>query len=253
MTRPAAKPGPGQITVTRIGSTIGAHKQEQKNACLRGLGLGRIGTWRTLEDTPAVRGMVAKVAHLVSVTAYQPVETRSRRGRPTQPRRQRAYIWEQDEWPELTWDDKRLKPLKEKLSAARNALRTRFDELALHEDERQLLADDISQLLAAPPEQPNVAQVMRDATSNHAAPIDKERICDWHRQLFPDGIGDGRNIITGDWRRPEDDPMVVEYQKAIGKSHIHFEAPPASRITDEMRAVRHRERARQTRSRIPNA
>ena len=40
MTRRAAKPGLGQITVTRIGRTIGAHKQKQKNDCLRGLGLG---------------------------------------------------------------------------------------------------------------------------------------------------------------------------------------------------------------------
>ena len=36
-------------------------------ATLRGLGLGRIGRERTLEDTPAVRGMVAKVAHRVDI------------------------------------------------------------------------------------------------------------------------------------------------------------------------------------------
>ena len=36
-------------------------------ATLRGLGLGRIGRQKTLEDTPAVRGMIRKVAHLVQV------------------------------------------------------------------------------------------------------------------------------------------------------------------------------------------
>jgi len=36
-------------------------------ATLRGLGLGRIGRTRTLEDTAAVRGMIAKVNHLVEV------------------------------------------------------------------------------------------------------------------------------------------------------------------------------------------
>jgi large subunit ribosomal protein L30 len=32
-----------------------------------GLGLNKMGRERTLEDTPSVRGMIAKVAHLVSV------------------------------------------------------------------------------------------------------------------------------------------------------------------------------------------
>jgi len=31
------------------------------------LGLGRIGKQRTLEDTPSVRGMIAKVSHMVKV------------------------------------------------------------------------------------------------------------------------------------------------------------------------------------------
>jgi large subunit ribosomal protein L30 len=34
---------------------------------LVGLGLARRGRIRTLEDTPAVRGMIDKVAHLVRV------------------------------------------------------------------------------------------------------------------------------------------------------------------------------------------
>jgi len=34
---------------------------------LKGLGLGRIGRVRELEDTPAVRGMINKVHHLVEI------------------------------------------------------------------------------------------------------------------------------------------------------------------------------------------
>jgi len=34
---------------------------------LVGLGLGRIGKQRELEDTPAIRGMIAKVSHLVEI------------------------------------------------------------------------------------------------------------------------------------------------------------------------------------------
>ena len=35
--------------------------------CIKGLGLRRIGSSRELEDTPAVRGMIAKVSYLLEV------------------------------------------------------------------------------------------------------------------------------------------------------------------------------------------
>jgi len=53
------------VTVTQTGSSIG-RKQNQR-ATLVGLGLGRIGRTRTLEDTPSVRGMIDTVSHLVKV------------------------------------------------------------------------------------------------------------------------------------------------------------------------------------------
>jgi large subunit ribosomal protein L30 len=54
-----------KITVEQTGSAIG--RTERQFRTLRGLGLTRIGRRRTLEDTPAVRGMIAKVAHLVKI------------------------------------------------------------------------------------------------------------------------------------------------------------------------------------------
>ncbi|MFQ6016891.1 MAG: 50S ribosomal protein L30 [Kiloniellaceae bacterium] len=53
------------ITVTQIASPIGRPKDQR--ATLIGLGLNRINRSRELEDTPAVRGMVEKVRHLVRV------------------------------------------------------------------------------------------------------------------------------------------------------------------------------------------
>ena len=53
------------ITVQLKKSTIGS-TQKQKD-CVRGLGLKKIGTVRTLENTPSVRGMVKKVIHLLEV------------------------------------------------------------------------------------------------------------------------------------------------------------------------------------------
>ena len=53
------------LTVRQTGSAIRQPKDQRQT--LTGLGLGRIGKTRTLEDTPAVRGMINKVAHLVEI------------------------------------------------------------------------------------------------------------------------------------------------------------------------------------------
>ena len=53
------------ITIEQTGSPIGRPAAQRQT--LVGLGLNKIGRRASLEDTPAVRGMVAKVAHLVRV------------------------------------------------------------------------------------------------------------------------------------------------------------------------------------------
>lgn len=56
----------GQIKVTQTGSAIGA-KPKQRGT-LRALGLRRIGMTNILPDTPDVRGQLAKVPHLITVS-----------------------------------------------------------------------------------------------------------------------------------------------------------------------------------------
>jgi len=41
---------------------------EKQKANVRGLGLRKVGSERTLENTPAVRGMIKKVIHMLEVT-----------------------------------------------------------------------------------------------------------------------------------------------------------------------------------------
>ena len=53
------------LIVTQVGSPIG-RKHDQRET-LVGLGLNKMHRTRELPDTPAVRGMVAKVQHLVRV------------------------------------------------------------------------------------------------------------------------------------------------------------------------------------------
>ncbi|HBO59630.1 MAG TPA: 50S ribosomal protein L30 [Alphaproteobacteria bacterium] len=53
------------IKVKQTGSIIGATKVQR--ATMLGLGLKKMNAVKELQDTPAVRGMITKVAHLVTV------------------------------------------------------------------------------------------------------------------------------------------------------------------------------------------
>ena len=53
------------ITLEQVASPIGRPRSQRET--LKGLGLNRIGRRSRVIDTPAARGMIAKVAHLVRV------------------------------------------------------------------------------------------------------------------------------------------------------------------------------------------
>ncbi|MFZ2619393.1 MAG: 50S ribosomal protein L30 [Alphaproteobacteria bacterium] len=74
--KPAAKPAAKtakkaatgtKLTVKQIGSP--SRRDGSQLATLIGLGLGKMHRVRDLLDTPSVRGMIAKVQHLVNVTS----------------------------------------------------------------------------------------------------------------------------------------------------------------------------------------
>jgi large subunit ribosomal protein L30 len=65
---PAPKPKKAPertVKVTQIRSPAGRYAYQR--ATLKGLGLDRMNRSRVLEDTPAIRGMIARVQHLVRV------------------------------------------------------------------------------------------------------------------------------------------------------------------------------------------
>jgi large subunit ribosomal protein L30 len=55
----------GRVKVTQVQSAIGRKKDQTET--LIGLGLNKLNRSRVLEDTPAVRGMIFKVKHLIRV------------------------------------------------------------------------------------------------------------------------------------------------------------------------------------------
>ncbi len=57
------------VKVTQTGSPIG--RRGDQRATLIGLGLNKMNRTRELKDTPAVRGMINKVSHLVTVEEHE--------------------------------------------------------------------------------------------------------------------------------------------------------------------------------------
>jgi large subunit ribosomal protein L30 len=65
-----AKQTESTIVVTQVKS--GTHGKPKTRGTLRALGLGRIGKQNTLPDRPEIRGMIARVPHLVTVEEEKP-------------------------------------------------------------------------------------------------------------------------------------------------------------------------------------
>jgi large subunit ribosomal protein L30 len=62
------------LEIVQVRSAIGRHRSQQET--LMGLGLGRIGRVKWVQDTPSTRGMIAKVPHLVRIN-NDPTKTAS--------------------------------------------------------------------------------------------------------------------------------------------------------------------------------
>jgi large subunit ribosomal protein L30 len=60
----------GQVQITQVKSTIGTKRNQRET--LRSLGLRKIRQSVLRDDTPAVRGMIATVRHLVTVQEVEP-------------------------------------------------------------------------------------------------------------------------------------------------------------------------------------
>ena len=73
MVKKAPTPSDATITVTQVRSGIGA--KPKTVGTLRALGLGKIGSTNTLPDRPEIRGMLARVPHLITVVPVDSKES----------------------------------------------------------------------------------------------------------------------------------------------------------------------------------
>lgn len=96
------------------------------------------------------------------------------------------------------------------------------------------LGMDIGALKAADRNVEGVVEMMLDATRHYGRPLTSKRLFAWHASLFPTGRSGMTKIRAGAWRTGGAGPMQV-VSGAIGREHVHFEAPQADRLQAEMR------------------
>jgi Fic family protein len=96
------------------------------------------------------------------------------------------------------------------------------------------LGIDIGGLTPAERDVEGVVEMMLDATQKYAEPLTVRRLFDWHAALFPTGRSGMSKIRVGAWRDDPKGPMQV-VSGPVGKERVHYEAPAADRVRDEMK------------------
>ncbi len=97
------------------------------------------------------------------------------------------------------------------------------------------LGMDIAGLSRADSAIDGVVELTLDATEHCDQPLTEDRLLGWHAALFPTGRSGLRRIAVGRWRDDGSGPMQV-VSGPIGRERVHFEAPAATRLDEEMRA-----------------
>ena len=96
------------------------------------------------------------------------------------------------------------------------------------------LGMDIGALTPAEKNVEGVVDMMLDATQKYDQPITADRLFGWHAALFPTGRSGMLKIVVGGWRTEQSGAMQV-VSGPIGREHVHFEAPAAKRLENEMK------------------
>ncbi len=171
-----------------------------------------------------------------------------------------TWNWERSGWPELSYDSKALEPLERRFLLQsgvfvgackhmgpddRETLKIELigdEAVKTSEIEGEILNRDSVQSslrhqlglgLERPgvlPAERGIAEMMVDLYRNFAQPLTDATLFAWHKMLLG---GDGKIGTIGGYRKHADAMQVVsgpDYRRTV-----HFEAPPSSRMADEMK------------------
>jgi len=176
------------------------------------------------------------------------------------------YLWERSQWPAMTWDERRLSPLLARASREQGRLLGKMEGLGFRlrseahlrtltedvvksseiegekldtEQVRSSIARklglDVGGLVPSDRNVDGVVELMVDAAGKYTTALTQERLFGWHAALFPTGRGSLTTITVGDWRDDSTGPMQV-VSGPVGRQKVHYQAPPANRVSKEMKA-----------------
>ncbi len=171
------------------------------------------------------------------------------------------YIWQRPNWTHFTWRSDEILNLVGKCRLVQGKLLGKVIDLGLTlnaQAHAEVLAEETMKTSAIEGEKLDIGSVrssvarklglpsaglpvdrhidgivavIMDATMNHHEPLSAERLYGWHAGLFPTGYSGMHKIRVGTWRG--DEPMRV-VSGPVGRERVHFVAPPAERIDEEM-------------------
>jgi Fic family protein len=98
------------------------------------------------------------------------------------------------------------------------------------------LGMDVGGLKPADRHVEGIVEMMLDATGRYGQALTAERLFAWHAALFPSGRSGMTKIRVGAWRDEGTGPMEV-VSGPIGRERVHFTAPAAARLPQEMTAL----------------
>ena len=176
------------------------------------------------------------------------------------------YIHMRQDWPDFRWDETQFSPRLAEVRHTQGRLLGRMEGLGFQLrgeadlavmtaevvkssaiegerlDERQVrsslarrLGIDVGGTPPVSRAVEGIVDMMLDATRNYNDPLSSDRLFGWHAALFPTGRSGMRRITVGAWRPPEAGPMQV-VSGPLGREKVHYEAPEAERLPDEMKA-----------------
>jgi len=176
-----------------------------------------------------------------------------------------TYIWQHKDWPNWVFDSEALAPILAAVHRAQGRTHGRMENLgfALRDQATlQILTEDVLKtseiegeklspdsvrssiacklgldIGALAPTDRNVdgiVEVVMDASNSYEQRLTQERLFAWHGVLFPTGYSNLVKIRIGTWRNDAKGPTQV-VSGAVGRQKVHYEAPPATALSKEMK------------------
>ena len=175
------------------------------------------------------------------------------------------YIWQRPSWPAFRWNDTDLIGPLGTCRFQQGSLSAQMKELGFDVRQRaqaEILIEEaiktseiegerldpnaVRSSVARRPGLPSagmvttkdqqadgVVQILLDATMNFNQALTPERVLGWHAALFPTGYSGLQKIRVASWRDDRNGPLKV-VSGPIGRQRIHYEAPPAAHLANEM-------------------